>query len=151
MDENENNNIIDGQLLDDTIEIIENYLFGKGDNCGEKLFIDFAKENKKYFLNSGIGKSTENDFKFTELFEKFQVIYEKKLEELINSKGITSEQFYNALSKRCVSWISSSTGRSMQPDIFFGTSTAFSFRFSQSSELSPSLKKTLLSSSISTS
>ena len=101
MDEKENNNIIDDQLLDDTIEIIENYLFGKGDNCGEKLFIDFAKENKKYFLNSGIGKSTEHDFKFTELFEKFQVIYEKKLEELISSKGITSEQFYNGLSKRC--------------------------------------------------
>ena len=101
MDENENNNLIDDQLLDDTIEIIENFLFGKGDNCGEKLFIDFAKENKKYFLNSGIGKSTENDFKFTELFQKFQVIYEKKLEELINSKGITSEQFYNGLSKRC--------------------------------------------------
>ena len=95
------NNTIDDQLLDDTIETIENYLFGKGDNCGERLFIDFARENKKYFINSDIGKSTENDFKFSELFQQFQVIYEQKLEELIKSKGITSEQFYNGLSKRC--------------------------------------------------
>ena len=95
------NNTIDDQLLDDTIETIENYLFGKGDNCGERLFIDFARENKKYFINSDIGKSTENDFKFSELFQQFQVIYEQKLEELIKSKGITSEQFYNGLSRRC--------------------------------------------------
>ena len=95
------NNTIDDQLLDDTIKAIENYLFGKGDNCGERLFIDFAKENKKYFINSKIGKSTENDFKFSELFQQFQVIYEQKLEELIKSKGITSEQFYNGLSRRC--------------------------------------------------
>ena len=95
------NNTIDDQLLDDTIKAIENYLFGKGDNCGERLFIDFARENKKYFINSKIGKSTENDFKFSELFQQFQVIYEQKLEELIKSKGITSEQFYNGLSRRC--------------------------------------------------
>ena len=97
----QDNNIIDDQLLDEAIETIENYLFGKGDNCGEKLFIDFAKENKKYFVNAGLCKSTENNFKFTELFEQFQIIYEKKLEELIKSKGLTSEQFYNGLSKRC--------------------------------------------------
>ena len=101
MEDNKDNNIIDDDLLDETIEIIENYLFGKGDNCGEKLFIDFAKANKKYFENAGLGKSTENNFKFSELFQQFQVIYEQKLEQLINSKGITSEQFYNALSKRC--------------------------------------------------
>ena len=104
MDDNndqDNNNTVDDELLDETIETIENYLFGKGDNCGEKLFIDFAKENKKYFVNAGLCKSTENNFKFTELFQQFQIIYEKKLEELIKSKGLTSEQFYNGLSKRC--------------------------------------------------
>ena len=101
MDDNNKDNIVDDQSLDDTIETIENYLFGKGDNCGEKLFIDFAKSNKKYFVNAGLGKSTENNFKFTELFQQFQIIYEQKLEELIKSKGLTSEQFYNGLSKRC--------------------------------------------------
>ena len=90
----------DDQVLDDTIKEIDKFLFGKGDNCGEKFF-DFAKENKKYFENAGLGKSTENNFKFSELFEQFQVIYEEKLEKIINSKGITSEQFYNGLSKRC--------------------------------------------------
>ena len=42
MDDNndqDNNNTVDDELLDETIETIENYLFGKGDNCGEKLFI----------------------------------------------------------------------------------------------------------------
>ena len=52
-------------------------------------------------MNAELGKSTENNFKFTELFKEFQIIYEQKLEELINSKGITSEQFYNGLSRRC--------------------------------------------------
>ena len=101
MEQIKDNDIIDDQLLDDTIETIENYLFGKGGNCGEKLFIDFPKANKKYFANAGLGKSTENDFKFSELFQQFQTIYEGKLEELIKSKGMTSEQFYNGLSKRC--------------------------------------------------
>ena len=101
MDDKKDNNEVNDQVLDDTIEEIEKYLFGKGDNCGEKLFIDFAKANKKYFENAGLGKSTENNFKFSELFEQFQVIYEEKLEKIINSKGITSEQFYNGLSKRC--------------------------------------------------
>ena len=101
MDDKKDNNEVNDQVLDDTIEEIEKYLFGKGDNCGEKLFIDFAKANKKYFENAGLGKSTENNFKFSELFEQFQVIYEEKLEKIINSKGITSEQFYNGLSRRC--------------------------------------------------
>ena len=94
-------NFVDDGLLDETIEIIENFLFGKGDECGEKLFINFARKNKSHFMNAELGKSTENNFKFTELFKEFQIIYEQKLEELINSKGITSEQFYNGLSRRC--------------------------------------------------
>ena len=101
MDEKKDNNVIDDQVLDDTIEAIENYLFGKGDNCGEALFINFARANKQYFENAGLGKSTENNFKFSELFQQFQVIYEEKLEQIINTKGINSEQFYNGLSKRC--------------------------------------------------
>ena len=101
MDENKEENGVDDKVLDDTIEAIENYLFGKGENSGEKLFIDFARENKKYFENAGLGKSTENDFKFSELYQQFQVIYEEKLQQIINSKGINSEQFYNGLSRRC--------------------------------------------------
>ena len=98
MTENEN---VDDDVLDEAIETIEAYLFGKGEERGEKLFLDFAKENKKHFINAGLSRSTENNFKFSELFEKFQGIYEKKLEELISSKGITTEQFYNGLSRRC--------------------------------------------------
>ena len=46
MDDKKDDNEIDGQILDETIEAIENYLFGKGDNCGEALFIIFALANK---------------------------------------------------------------------------------------------------------
>ena len=101
MDDKKDDNEIEGQILDETIEAIENYLFGKGDDCGETLFINFARANKKYFENAGLGKSTENNFKFSELFQQFQVIYEEKLEQIINTKGINSQQFYNGLSKRC--------------------------------------------------
>ena len=77
------------------------FLFGKSGDCGEKLFLDFAKENKKHFANANLGKSTENNFLFSELFKNFQNIYEKKLEEIINSCGLSSDQFYKGLSKRC--------------------------------------------------
>ena len=100
MEDNDKDSI-DDDVINDTVEALENFLFGKEGDCGEKLFIDFAKANKKYFENAGLGKSTENNFKFSELFQQFQVIYEQKLEELIKSKGLTSEQFYNGLSKRC--------------------------------------------------
>ena len=66
-----------------------------------KLFIDFAKENKAHFAKANLGKSTENNFLFSELFKNFQNIYEKKLEEVIKSCGISSEQFYKGLSRRC--------------------------------------------------
>ena len=98
MSENEN---VNDDVLDEAIETIEAYLFGKGEERGEKLFLDFAKANKKHFINAGLSRSTENNFKFSELYEQFQGIYEKKLEELINSKGITSGQFYNGLTRRC--------------------------------------------------
>ena len=44
MSENEN---VNDDVLDEAIETIEAYLFGKGEERGEKLFLDFAKANKK--------------------------------------------------------------------------------------------------------
>ena len=101
MEDNEDKEEIDDDLINDTIEALENYLFGKNGDCGEKLFIDFAKDNKKHFAEANLGKSTENNFIFSELYKNFQYIYEKKLEEIINSCGMTSEQFYKGLSRRC--------------------------------------------------
>ena len=101
MEDNDDKEEIDDDLINDTIEALENFLFGKSGDCGEKLFLDFAKENKKHFANANLGKSTENNFLFSELFKNFQNIYEKKLEEIINSCGLSSDQFYKGLSKRC--------------------------------------------------
>ena len=101
MEDNDDKEEIDDDLINDTIETLENFLFGKKGDCGEKLFLDFAKENKKHFANANLGKSTENNFLFSELFKNFQNIYEKKLEEIINSCGLSSDQFYKGLSKRC--------------------------------------------------
>ena len=101
MEDNNDKEEIDDDLINDTIEALENYLFGKNGDCGEKLFIDFAKDNKKHFAEANLGKSTENNFIFSELYKNFQYIYEKKLEEIINSCGMTSEQFYKGLSRRC--------------------------------------------------
>ena len=101
MEDNDDKEEIDDDLINDTIETLENFLFGKSGDCGEKLFLDFAKENKKRFANANLGKSTENNFLFSELFKNFQNIYEKKLEEIINSCGLSSDQFYKGLSKRC--------------------------------------------------
>ena len=101
MEDNDDKEEIDDDLINDTIETLENFIFGKSGDCGEKLFLDFAKENKKHFANANLGKSTENNFLFSELFKNFQNIYEKKLEEIINSCGLSSDQFYKGLSKRC--------------------------------------------------
>ena len=101
MEDNDDKEEIDDDLINDTIETLENFLFGKSGDYGEKLFLDFAKENKKHFANANLGKSTENNFLFSELFKNFQNIYEKKLEEIINSCGLSSDQFYKGLSKRC--------------------------------------------------
>jgi hypothetical protein len=45
-----------------TIKEIEKYYFGDGGDCGEKLFIDFAKSHKEDFMKSKINHSTENEF-----------------------------------------------------------------------------------------
>ena len=92
----------DDEILDNTIKGIEDYFFGTGDECGEKLFIQFAKENKQKFLDAKLSSSTENQFEFyTDLYQTFQGIYENKLEELVNKFNMNSEQFYNGLSRRC--------------------------------------------------
>ena len=101
MEDNDDKEEIDDDIINDTIESLENFLFGKTGDCGEKLFIDFARENKKHFAQANLGKSTENNFLFSELYKNFQGIYEKKLEEIIKSCGISSEQFYKGLSRRC--------------------------------------------------
>lgn len=88
--------------LEDAIKSIEDYFFGTGEDCGEKLFMNFAKEHKEAFSKAKLSGSTENNFEFyTDLFEKFQVIYEKKLEELIAKNKMTVEEFYEALQKKC--------------------------------------------------
>lgn len=91
------------ELLDDTMEAIEEYFFGEcKDCCGETLFIQFAKEKKDIFLKAKLSHSTENQFDFyTDLYKQFQCIYESKLGELITKSKMTVESFYEALSKRC--------------------------------------------------
>ena len=46
----------------EAIELIESFLFGEGEECGEKLYIDFAKKYKNEFMNSKLTESTENKF-----------------------------------------------------------------------------------------
>jgi hypothetical protein len=44
------------------IKHIEEYYLGEGEECGEQLFIEFAKKNKKVFLDAKINDSTQNNF-----------------------------------------------------------------------------------------
>lgn len=46
----------------ESIECLEKYFFGESGECGEKLFIDFAKKHNNEFINSKISDSTENKF-----------------------------------------------------------------------------------------
>ena len=85
--------------LDESIEMIENYFFGESGDCGEKLFLDFAREHKIEFLNAKLNESTENKFEFTQLHSQFQSLYEKKLEEVINKSGISIDEFYEGIRK----------------------------------------------------
>jgi hypothetical protein len=87
------------ESLNSALILIENYYFGEGENCGERLFIDFAKKHKTVFLNSKISESTENKFEFTELFQEFQVVYEQKLEELIKQAGLSIDSFYEGIKR----------------------------------------------------
>jgi hypothetical protein len=61
--------------IDESIRLIEEFFFNEEDiersdedyktynkECGEKLFIDFAKKYKKEFMNCKLNKSTENKF-----------------------------------------------------------------------------------------
>ena len=85
--------------LDESIQMIENYFFGEVGDCGEKLFLDFARENKKVFLNAKLNESTENKFEFTQLHTQFQLVYENKLEEMINKSGMSIDEFYEGIRK----------------------------------------------------
>ena len=65
----------DDEILNETIKGIEDYFFGTEGECGEKLFIDFAKENKQKFLDAKLTSSTENKLEFyTDLYQTFQGI-----------------------------------------------------------------------------
>ena len=82
----------DDEILNETIKGIEDYFFGTEGECGEKLFIDFAKENKQKFLDAKLTSSTENKLEFyTDLYQNFKGIYENKLEELVNKFNMNNE------------------------------------------------------------
>jgi hypothetical protein len=85
------------EKLNEAIVELENYFLGEGGECGEKLFVDFAKTNKQKFLSAKINQSTENNFEFTELYQDFQIIYENKLESIILKSGLTIDEFYDLL------------------------------------------------------
>ena len=86
------------QDIDDAIENIENFLFEN--ETGEKLFLDFAKENKEVFKKAKLSHSTENSFEFTELHNKFQKIFEGKLEEILVKSKTTTNEFFEEAKKR---------------------------------------------------
>lgn len=89
-------------LLDTAIKTIEDYFFGTGEECGEKLFMNFAKKNKEAFSKAKLSGSTENNFEFyTELFEEFKKVYEEKLEDLITKSQMSIEDFYEGLQRKC--------------------------------------------------
>jgi hypothetical protein len=85
------------EKLINAIKFVEDYYLGDGEECGERLFIDFAKKNKKVFLDAKINNSTENNFIFTELYNQFQGIYEAKLEQIILESGLSTDDFYEGL------------------------------------------------------
>jgi hypothetical protein len=85
------------EKLINAIKRIEDYYFGEGEDCGERLFIDFARKNRQAFLGSKLNNSSENDFIFTELHNQFQTIYESKLESLVISSDLTVDEFYEML------------------------------------------------------
>jgi hypothetical protein len=50
------------EKLDLAIQVLEDFYFGESGDCGEKLFINFAKKYKQEFFNSKLSMSTENKF-----------------------------------------------------------------------------------------
>lgn len=53
---------MDDDKLDNTIQRIEDYYFGEGEERGEKLFLEFAKKHRDQFLQAKLSSSTENKF-----------------------------------------------------------------------------------------
>ena len=53
---------MENEIFEETIKNIEEYYLGEGEECGEKLFIEFARKYKDKFLNSRVNNSSENDF-----------------------------------------------------------------------------------------
>jgi len=50
------------EKLDIALKAIEDYYFGNDEDCGEKLFINFAKKHKNEFIIGKLSESTENKF-----------------------------------------------------------------------------------------
>ena len=56
------------EKIDQAVKNIEDFFFTNVDHlnkeCGEKLYIDFAKEHKNEFINCKLSNSTENKFEY---------------------------------------------------------------------------------------
>lgn len=87
------------ERMEQAMKKIEDFYFGDDPDAGEQLFKRFAVKHSQHFRPGMNPFGEENKLEYTAAYQEFQELFEKKLDELISSEGLTVPQFFNLINE----------------------------------------------------
>ena len=79
---------------------ISDFYFGDSEDGGEAMFKGFALKHGTKFRPDLEIEEHEHKLEFTDVYKEFQILFEAKIEELIDNCGLTQEEFVDAIKEK---------------------------------------------------
>lgn len=83
------------ERMERAMKRIEDFYFSDDPEAGEQLFMRFAVKHSHHFRPGMSAFGEENKLEHTQAYQEFQVLFERKLEELVTAEGLSVNEFFN--------------------------------------------------------
>ena len=86
--------------MQEVMEKVESFYFDEGEDSGEQMFNRFAEKYAAIFEKDCDATTMENKLEYTEAYNEYQKLFEKKIEEIIESCGMQADEFVKILQEK---------------------------------------------------
>ena len=88
------------EKMQKAMDTIQDFYFGDSEDCGEVMFKKFAEKHSKTFKKGKDQPPDEHKLEYTQVYNEFQDVFEKKIEELIEKAECSQEEFVSAITEK---------------------------------------------------